>query len=208
MFTDGIIFDLDGTLWDSCRSVAGSWQRTVRRFDPERLIGEEDIRAIMGMTPRQVADRLFPGMGDRGMELCRRCLDEECAYIARHGGEIYPDAEAVLSRLSRRCPLYIVSNCAAGYIETFLGFSGFGRFFSGFLDHDATGLDKSENIRLLIEREGLERPVYVGDTAQDRRNALDAGCAFVFAGYGFGEAGGAGPEISCLAELEAVLEQL
>ena len=30
MNIDGIIFDLDGTLWDSCRIVAESWGHTLR----------------------------------------------------------------------------------------------------------------------------------------------------------------------------------
>ena len=51
MKTDGILFDLDGTLWDSCRVVAESWAETLRSaFGAERGHDREAVRGIMGMT--------------------------------------------------------------------------------------------------------------------------------------------------------------
>ena len=47
----GIIFDMDGTLWDSAEGVAKSWTRIVNReYDKERVITVEDIHGVMGKT--------------------------------------------------------------------------------------------------------------------------------------------------------------
>ena len=60
MTTDGIIFDLDGTLWDSCRVVSESWGRTLREnFGAERFPGPQDVKRIMGMTADEIASTLF-----------------------------------------------------------------------------------------------------------------------------------------------------
>ena len=59
-----------------------------------------------------------------------------------------------------------------------------------FLDTECWGrtrLPKGESNRLLIERNKLKHPVYVGDTQGDAQSAIDAGIPFIYAAYGFGE---------------------
>lgn len=185
---DGIIFDLDGTLWDSTRTVAESWSNTLHAHGAPGAFSEEDIAGIMGMTPEEIAQSLFAPYGARARELCDLCLDEESPYVAEHGGRIYEGVEEMFETLSRRCPLFIVSNCALGYIDAFLEYSGFGKYVR---DHECKGrqgLSKRENIRLIMERYGLEKVLYVGDTVHDEKNAHAAGCDFFFAHYGFGSA--------------------
>lgn len=206
MYADGIIFDLDGTLWDSCRSVAESWQRTLRRFAPDARLSVDQIRKIMGMTAQQIADTLFSDFGEQAMSVCLCCLDEECAYIAKHGGSIYPGVAETLEKLSSEHSLYIVSNCLSGYIECFLDYSGFGKYFSDFLNPAITGLDKSGNIRQLIDSYGLKHPVYVGDTHMDAQSAREAGASFIHAAYGFGSSPDAENAITSFGELVGLIE--
>jgi phosphoglycolate phosphatase len=85
----------------------------------------------------------------------------------------------------RRVPLFIVSNCQAGYIETFLRWSA-----GPFIDFECwgnTGLPKADNLRRIIDRNGLRSPVLVGDTAGDQAAASACGVPFVYVDYGFGE---------------------
>lgn len=50
-----------------------------------------------------------------------------------------------------------------------------------------TGLSKGENINLIIRRNNLTAPIYVGDTEGDLNAARYAGIPFVYAKYGFGQ---------------------
>ena len=67
-----------------------------------------------------------------------------------------------------------------------------------------TGRPKGDNIRLVIERNHLDRALYVGDTAMDQEAADKAGVPFVHVSYGFGQAvepAGVIGEIGDLVEL-------
>jgi phosphoglycolate phosphatase len=91
--------------------------------------------------------------------------------------------------LAARYPLFIVSNCQAGYIEIFMASTGFAPLFR---DHECwgnTGRPKADNLRALIARNGLRAPLFVGDTSGDEAAAAANGVPFVFASYGFGECG-------------------
>ncbi len=206
---DGVIFDLDGTLWDSCESVAASWNRSLEaRFGSAGCFSREDIQGIMGLTGAEIAARLFSSFGSRAAQVCALCLEEEAERLSVLGGKIYPGIEAMLKDLYPKAGLYIVSNCQRGYIESFLAFSGLGGYFSAWACEGETGLSKAENIRLLAARKGLRRPVYVGDTATDEKSAREAGCAFVHAGYGFGSAQAPDAVLLSPAELPVLLEAL
>lgn len=187
---DGILFDLDGTLWDSCRTVVESWQHTLRtRFHAQQLPGIAEIQSVMGLPASELAPRLFPSYSrPLADEMCSACMEEENAYLAQHGGDIYPGVPEMLADLSARVPLFIVSNCQDGYIQSFLAWSGLGRMFHDFECEGRTHQTKAGNIRLVVQRNGLHAPVYVGDTALDETSAHEAGCPFVHAAYGFGQA--------------------
>ena len=201
---DGIIFDLDGTLWDSCRSVAESWHLTLtRRFGIKEAPSLSEIQSIMGMTASEIARALFTGIGEDPAYIFEVCGKEECDYLSTHGGIVYPGVEEMLQALSRRHPLFLVSNCQNGYIESFFRFTGFQQYFTDYECEGRSQKPKAENIRDIITRlpqvdlvltEGYKKgrqlaaPVYIGDTKMDEASAKLAGCPFIHAAYGFGSA--------------------
>ena len=184
----GIIFDMDGTLWDSAEGVAKSWTRIVNRdYDKERVISVEELHGVMGKTMDKIAEELFPELeeGPR-LELLEKCCNDENEYLREHGGVLYPDLEETLAELQKQYHLYIVSNCQSGYIEAFLEHYGFGHYFEDIECFGNNGLQKGENIRRLAERNGLTKAVYVGDIQGDYDATTEAGLTFIHAAYGFG----------------------
>lgn len=209
MKTDGVLFDLDGTLWDSCQVVSDSWALTLRsRYGSDYAPSVSDVRGIMGLTADEIARRLFARFGSRAGEVCRACIAGENEYIARRGGQLYPGLAPMLASLSQRLPLFIVSNCLDGYIQAFLQSSGLGPYFTDFTCEGVTGLGKADNIRLLAQRHGLRAPAYVGDTALDEESARQAGCFFIHAAYGFGRAASPDAVIGTPEELVALIRSL
>jgi phosphoglycolate phosphatase len=206
---DGIIFDLDGTLWDSCRVVADSWGESLRRnYGAVRVPGVEDVRGIMGMTAVGIAEKLFSHYGERAMEVCHRCMTEELEYISEHSGDVYPGVEDMLRLMSESYPLFIVSNCQNGYIQCFFKPTGFEKYIKDIECAGSSGLEKADNIRIIMARNGLKNPVYIGDTAGDEKSARSAGCCFVHAAYGFGRADAPDAVLRSPAQLSALIHSL
>ncbi|AIQ47974.1 HAD family hydrolase [Paenibacillus sp. FSL R7-0273] len=200
---DSIIFDLDGTMWDSSEVVTVAWNDVLRRYaDIPHVITKENLQGIMGLQPAEVGTILLPGMEEAVQQkLLDECCEAECHYLAKQGGVLYEELEAVLTALSAQYKLFIVSNCQKGYIEAFYEYHQLGRFFDDYENPGRTGLSKGENIRLIMQRNKLENPVYVGDTEGDQKAAAFAGIPFVFASYGFGAASGADYTINRFSDL-------
>lgn len=204
---NGIIFDLDGTLWDACRNIAESWRATlINRFGVKQMPSLPEIQKIMGMTASEIESALFSGMGEDPACIFDICAKEECGYLSVHGGYVYPGVEEMLSRLSSQCPLFLVSNCQEGYIECFFRYTGFGKYFKDYECEGHSGRPKAENIRDVIERNRISAPVYVGDTDIDETSAELAGCPFIHVAYGFGSAKQPFAAVKTPLELISVLE--
>ncbi|WP_376752442.1 HAD-IA family hydrolase [Rummeliibacillus suwonensis] len=72
-----------------------------------------------------------------------------------------------LYNLSKKYKLFIVSNCQQGYIEGFFQYHKLKNYFLDYEIPSRTGFAKGDNIKLIIERNKLSKPVYVGDTEGD-----------------------------------------
>lgn len=189
MNIDSIIFDLDGTLWNSTDVVVMAWNETLKEHkEIKNKITKEDIEGVMGLQLDDIGKKLFPNLNeDMQLKILKNCCEIECEYLCEHGGSLYDNLEKILIELSKKYKLFIVSNCQCGYIEAFYKSHKLDKYFLDFENPGRTSLTKGENIKLIMERNNLTNPVYVGDTEGDSKAARFAGIPFIYATYGFGQ---------------------
>ena len=206
-----LLFDLDGTLWDSASAVAEAWNEIFQREDPSlKPLTVDDIHGVMGMTMKEIGQTLYPDFHSaRRDAIFDECCTYEVEYLYKHCGVLYPDFRSTMEALKAAgYSLAVVSNCQRGYIDAFLSSSGAGDLFLDYEEWERTGLTKGENIRLVMDRNGYSKGIYIGDTKKDREAALQAGIPFIHAAYGFGEVEAADGVIRKLSDLPAEIARM
>lgn len=198
---NGIVFDLDGTLWDSSACVVDSWNEVLNKYG-RRQITVEDMRGYMGKTMEAISQLILPDESDEDrIKIFKECCDNEVEYIKLHGGILFDGLEETLKKLQKKYQLFIVSNCQVGYIESFLEYHKLGKYFTDIESYGKTGLEKGDNIKLVVERNHLDKAVYVGDIQGDLDSADHAGIPFIHAAYGFGQTDREVPRINSITDL-------
>lgn len=205
-----LIFDVDGTIWDSTEVVANAWNAAVAELHMEAdVIVADTLKKVFGRTMDDIFDILFPAYTDPDFrtELKKVIYRLEHQYIQDNERDItFPDMVKTIRELSETYNLYIVSNCQLGYVELMMGKTGITPFIK---DHDCYGSTlkpKFETIKILMERNGLapETCIYIGDTMGDYESACGAGIDFMLAEYGFGEV----PQATLRAKTPADIKNL
>ena len=89
---DSVVFDLDGTLWDTCATCAIGWNLVLRRNGIAfREITAEDIRSIMGLPHDECVRRIFVDFPEPQLALLTaETASEDTRLVAEIGGTIYP----------------------------------------------------------------------------------------------------------------------
>ena len=206
-----LLFDLDGTLWDSALAVAEAWNEVFHRECPGlKPLSVDDIHHVMGMTMKEISFALYPDIDiPRRDEIFDICCRHEVEYLYSHCGTLFPDFRSTMEALKAvGYDLAVVSNCQEGYVKAFLVSSGASDLFIDYEEWERTGLTKGENIRLVMERNGYANGVYIGDTQKDRDAALQANVPFIHAAYGFGTVDTSDGVIHSLSELPAEIARL
>ena len=200
---DGIIFDVDGTLWDSTEPIAKVWTRAVHEnTDLDIQVAPEDLRKLFGKTMTEIARALVPSLpAEKQEQVMAACYAYENDYLESHPGVLYEGVVETFTTLSHKNNLYIVSNCQCGYIELFVKAAGLEHCVKDHLCFGETNVSKGRTIRLLMERNHLEHVVYVGDTKGDADACKEAQIPFIFAGYGFGDVPDAPYQIKKISDL-------
>ena len=186
---ESLIFDIDGTLWDSRGLVAEGYNIQLRAEGLEHLcVTAEDLKPLFGKVMTEIADAIFASVPlPERYTLMDRCMATENEYLHRNPCKIgYPGIRQTMVELAKKHRLFIVSNSQCGYPELCIEKLGLTGLISGHLCFGDTGTEKGITIRRLMERHGISSAVYIGDTQGDLDAAEQAGLDFILADYGFG----------------------
>jgi phosphoglycolate phosphatase len=207
---ESIIFDLDGTMWDSTKEAAHVWKEVASK-NPAITdeITRSTLKALYGLPLEDIAVGLFKSVpSEVAIATMEECVVAQNPYLAKYKGVLLGDIEGTLKKLQEKYKLFIVSNCKSGYIEAFLEGNQLGKYFEDHLCPGDTGKLKADNIRIIMERNHITSAIYVGDTAGDGKATHEAGLDFVFARFGFGEASDYEYVIDSFEELVPLMDKI
>lgn len=196
-----IIFDLDGTLWDTTEVAYKSANLVAEKYNLPK-IEMKTIKNSMGQTREYNARLYFPTIElNEAIKLLEESSKQSRDLLKKGSGVIYPDVEKVLNDLSIKMDLYIVSNSSSpDYINTFRGYLDCD--FKDTLAAGSLGLDKANGIKYIIEKNKIQEAIYVGDTEIDKISAAQANIPFIYVDYGFGKVENCKYNINNINELE------
>ena len=201
---ESLIFDIDGTLWDSRALVAEGYNLQLKDEGLEHLfVNAQQLKALFGKVMTEIADVLFAEIPlPERYALMERCMARENRYLQENPCAIgYPGVKETLIRLAESHRLFIVSNSQRGYPELCIRKLGLGSCITACLCFGDTGTSKGKTIRTLMQRHNIRSCAYIGDTQGDYEATLEAGIPFIWASYGFGVPEGYGAKIERISDL-------
>ena len=201
---ESLIFDIDGTLWDSRALVAEGYNLQLKDEGLEHLfVNAEQLKALFGKVMTEIADVIFAEIPlPERYALMERCMARENRYLQENPCAIgYPGVKETLIRLAESHRLFIVSNSQRGYPELCIRKLGLGSCITACLCFGDTGTSKGKTIRTLMQQHNIRSCAYIGDTQGDYEATLEAGIPFIWASYGFGVPEGYGAKIDRISDL-------
>ena len=184
-----LIFDIDGTLWDSRAIVAEGYNDYLREIGrPDLQVDAEYLKTLFGKTMTEIADIMLDSIQvPRRYDVMLGCMAREDEFLHNDPCDIaFPGVKDTLEKLKENYRLFIVSNAQCGYPELMMDKLGIRHLFEGWMCFGDTNLPKGDTIRILMERHGIEDAVYIGDTQGDLEASRKAGIPFIFCTFGFG----------------------
>ena len=204
MTFESLIFDIDGTLWDSRQLVAEGYNIQLEKEGLSHLaVTAEVLKPLFGKVLGEIADTIFASVDPtQRYALMERCMETENAYLWENECRIgYPNVKQTLEALSKKHRLFIVSNSQQGYPELCIRKLGLEPYIEGHMCFGDTGTSKGQTILTLIKKHNIGSCIYIGDTQGDLEACREAGVPFIFCTYGMGRAESWDAKIDSIEEL-------
>ena len=201
---ESLIFDIDGTLWDSRAIVAEGYNAQLAEEGLDQFRMDEDIlKTVFGKVNTEIANILFASLPEEERyPLLERCMERENQFLYENECKIgYPKVKETLEKLHEKHRLFIVSNSQCGYPELCMQKLGVEHLFSGHLCFGQTLVCKGETIKKLMADHNITSACYVGDTQGDLDAAERAGMPFIYCTFGFGQVDHYWKKIDTFADL-------
>lgn len=178
-----ILFDLDGTLADSYRSLVQTHIHTLKTLGFDQPQGDDWYRGYFGCAREEIFNALYPGKQD---EAHRVFIN----YIQKHASDWvrpYPGADDLLQFLkSQNIPAAIVTNKRADLARAEIAQFAWMPYLKTLICAGDAVQDKPSAAPLLLALEqsgytGAMQDVWmVGDTESDLKAAQNAGCQAIY----------------------------
>lgn len=92
MMNKAIIFDMDGTMWDTTAAILPVWNEVLQKYPKEtsKQISKAEMDSYMGKTLEQIAQLSLPELDiKRSVKILSECCKTECKYLEEQGAIIY-----------------------------------------------------------------------------------------------------------------------
>ncbi|NUU62761.1 HAD hydrolase-like protein [Paenibacillus sp. JW14] len=216
--SQSFIFDMDGTLFQTDKILELSLEdafnrlRSLNRWDTATPI--DKYREIMGVPLPKVWEALLP---DHSIEEREQTdayfLERLIENIKRGKGALYPNVNEVFSFLKENhCSIYIASNGLTEYLKAIVSYFNLDHWVTeAFSIQQIESLNKSDLVRIVIEKYGITNGAVVGDRLSDINAAKDNGLVAIGCNFDFAqenELAQADFVIDDLIELKSILLNL
>ncbi|QHE51610.1 HAD hydrolase-like protein [Pontibacillus sp. HMF3514] len=210
-----IIFDMDGTLFQTDKILELSLEDTFNHLRSQNLWGTETpiekYREIMGVPLPKVWEALLP---NHSIEVWEQTdayfLERLIENIKRGKGALYPNVKEVFSYLVKNgYSIYIASNGLKEYLEAIVSYYKLDQWVTEtFSIQQIESLHKSELVKRILENYQVTHAAVVGDRLSDVKAAKDNGLVSIGCNFDFArenELAQADMVIDDLSELETIL---
>ena len=201
---ESLIFDIDGTLWDSRALVAEGYNIQLKSEGLDHLcVTAEDLKPLFGKVMTEIADVILASIPEsERYALMERCMKTENDYLFENECKIgYPKVKETMAELAKNHRLFIVSNAQCGYPELCIDKLGLGEYIQGHMCFGDTGTSKGKTVRTLMKKHNIENCVYIGDTQGDYEATVEAEIPFIWCAYGFGNPEGYDAKVDAFEDL-------
>ncbi len=180
---NAIVFDIDGTLWQTGSSYIYAYHKLCDFYGIEQRATDNEIKDCLGIKIEQVLEKLFPSIEDKTV-LTNQALDSSIEYLLTHSESCcFEGVTELLKALSEKYEIYLISNCPKKYADTFVHISGTGDYIKNiFTIEDG---EKNENIEKIASALA-GKMLFVGDSPEDYEALFDRYTQyFCYAKYGY-----------------------
>lgn len=203
-----LIFDMDGTLWDTSETTLKSANQIASKYNLKPFT-MQTINNGMGLSFKENVVNYFSYLDkDTGSKYLQELCDNTINLIDEEGTHIYDGVIDVIKELSKLYPLAIVTNNNNEYVELFFKVSGLQDYFVDYLGAATYNVSKAQAITIIMNRNNESNSYYIGDIKKDKDSAREAKCTFIHARYGFEPTLESKNHIDSIKELPKVLKEI
>jgi phosphoglycolate phosphatase len=172
---DAMIFDLDGTLFQTETVLIPAYNRLYDQLRAEKLYeGETPDKSLilgsLGMLLTDVWKRVMPNASLAARERANDLLLQyQLQELANKAGELYPGVLETLTTLHQRgIRLFVASNGLEGYVKGVIAAKGLDYLFEGLYSAgEFQTQSKVDLVRILLKEYDLQSAWMVGDRSSD-----------------------------------------
>lgn len=179
-----LIFDLDGTLWETGESYIYSYNKACEQLNIplEKRQGPEFVLSYLGIKLEELVQTIIPEAPNK-YQLGMMLLGGAIEYLVKNPKTYSKNIFDLFSTLSLKYEIYIISNCPRPFLEAFYTVSGIKQFVTG--DNTIEDSEKTEIIKK-ISGNYEEETLFVGDAPSDYEAIGNhQSVKFVYGAYGY-----------------------
>lgn len=197
IFFDSIIFDLDGTIFQTDKLAIPAFESTFRQLADEGYVLDnepthDDLLAVIGLTLDDIWENLIPSQSEELYNKASKYLLENELNGLKDGyGALYPNVvETLLELKNLGYRLFIASNGLKDYVDNVLSNFRINHLFEAVYSAGEYKTEtKIELVNKLISDLDIKKAIMVGDRSSDVEAGKANGLFIIGCNFGFSSDG-------------------